>query len=429
VIGMDTRESGPWLAAEVAAGLARHHIKVEFAGVTTTPGVAYLAKNGPFAAGVMISASHNPYQDNGIKLLGHAGYKLPDEEEELLEKEIVALVDLGAYSSPGPLAINPGLDREYVDHLAATLPAGLDGLNIVVDCANGSASALAPELFARLGADVHPIHCSPDGRNINLNCGSLHLEGLQAAVLAQKASVGVAFDGDADRALFVARSGKIVDGDAVMFLTARYLKQHGQLNTNGHPPVVVATVMSNLGLERALSALGIGMVRTPVGDKYVLEEMLRRGAVLGGEQSGHIIFHRHATTGDGMLTALRVFEVMRDARAGLDELTSDIQVYPQRLVNVRVKERKRLEDLPGVVAEIRAAEDSFGDSGRVLVRFSGTEPLARVMVEGPELDRVEAFANRIASQIRAELGAPDASPNPHDSSPRARDVRPQSSVP
>ncbi len=405
VIGMDTRESGPWLAAEVAAGLARYQVTVEFAGVTTTPGVAYLAKNGPFAAGVMISASHNPYQDNGIKLISHAGYKLPDEQEELLEKEIFSLLSQGAYSPPSPLMVNAGLDRTYIDHLAETLPGGLDGLTIVADCADGSASYLAPQLFERLGARVHPIHCSPDGRNINLNSGSLHLEVLQAAMLEQKADVGVAFDGDADRALFVARSGKIVDGDAVLFLTGRYLKEHGQLTVNGNPPLIVATVMSNLGLERALCAHGIAMLRTPVGDKYVLEEMLRRDAVLGGEQSGHIIFHRYATAGDGMLTALRVFEVMREAHAGLDELTQEIQVYPQRLVNVRIKERKRLEDLPAVMAEIRAAEDSFGDSGRVLVRFSGTEPLARVMVEGPEMARVEDFANRIAAQIRAALGS------------------------
>ena len=413
VIGMDTRESGPWLAADVAAGLARHQVTVDFAGVTTTPGVAYLAKNGPFAAGVMISASHNPYQDNGIKLIGHAGYKLPDEQEELLEREIFSLLDQGAYAPPEPLAVNTGLDRTYIDHLASTLPARLDGLKIVADCANGSASVLAPELFERLGARVHPIHCSPDGRNINLNSGSLHLEVLQRAMLEQKADVGVAFDGDADRALFVARSGKIIDGDAVLFLTGRYLKEQGQLTVNGQPPIVVATVMSNLGLERALCAHGIDMIRTPVGDKYVLEEMLRRGAVLGGEQSGHVIFHRYATTGDGMLTALRVFEVMCQAGAGLDELTEEIRVYPQRLVNVRIKERKRLEDLPSVAAEIRAAEESFGDSGRVLVRFSGTEPLARVMVEGPDLDRVEAFANRIASRIRAELGSDDGTPVSH----------------
>jgi len=395
VVGMDTRESGPWIAAEVASGLASRGVKIEFAGVTTTPGVAYLAKHGPFAAGVMISASHNPYRDNGIKLIGHAGYKLADEQEERLETEIFALLKEGVDLPPVELRVNSGLDCIYMDHLAATLPGGLHGLNLVVDCANGSASSLAGELFERLGASVHTTHCAPDGRNINLNCGSLHLEALQAAVLEQNADAGVAFDGDADRALFVARSGKIIDGDAVLFLIAVHSKV----------PVVVTTVMSNLGLERALGSHGITMIRTPVGDKYVLEEMLRRGAALGGEQSGHIIFHQFATGGDGMLTALRVFEVMREAGAGLDELTAELQVYPQRLVNVRVRDRKPLEDLPGVQAEIRAAEKSFGDAGRILVRFSGTEPLARVMVEGPELDRVEHFANRIAEQIRAELGA------------------------
>jgi phosphoglucosamine mutase len=398
LVGMDTRESGPWLAAEVASGLQWRGVKVEFAGVTTTPGVAYLAKNGPFAAGVMISASHNPYQDNGIKLIGHAGYKLPDEQEERLETEIFVLLGQGLDLPPARLAVDARLDCAYEDHLASTLPGRLDGLRLVVDCANGSASALAPELFERLGAQVHPIHCAPDGRNINLNCGSLHLEVLQGAVLEQKADAGVAFDGDADRALLVARSGKIIDGDAVLFLVARHWKV----------PLVVATVMSNIGLELALRAHGIGMVRTPVGDKYVLEEMLRRSAALGGEQSGHVIFHQYATTGDGMLTALRVFEVMRETGAGLDELTAELQVYPQRLVNVRVRERRPLEELPAVMAEIRAAEESLGDSGRVLVRFSGTEPLARVMVEGPDLNRVEAFANRIAARIRAELGGDEA---------------------
>jgi phosphoglucosamine mutase len=405
VIGMDTRESGPWLAAEVAGGLAQHGVASDFAGVTTTPGVAYLARNGPFAAGVMISASHNPYQDNGIKLIGHSGYKLPDEQEETLETDIFALLRSGHTGSPAALSVDEELDRTYIDHLAATVSNGLGGLTVVADCANGSASFLAPELFERLGARVYRMHCSPDGHNINLNSGSLHLEGLRTEVLKQSADVGVAFDGDADRALFVARSGKLIDGDAVLLLTARYLKERGELaGKNGHP-VVVATVMSNLGLERALASHGIEMIRTPVGDKYVLEEMLRRNAALGGEQSGHVIFHQYATTGDGMLTALRVFEAMRQAGAGLDELTAELQVYPQRLVNVRVKERKPLDALPGVQAEIRAAEASFGDTGRVLVRFSGTEPLARVMVEGPDLERVENFASRIASQIRVELGA------------------------
>jgi phosphoglucosamine mutase len=410
VIGMDTRESGPWLAAEVAGGLARHQVTSDFAGVTTTPGVAYLAKNGPFAAGVMISASHNPYQDNGIKLIGHSGYKLPDEQEEALESEIFSLLASGIDSAPAALQptvlqVDALLDRTYIDHLASTLPDGLGGMRIVADCANGSASHLAPELFERLGAHVSCTGCSPDGKNINLGCGSLHLEALRERVLAESADVGVAFDGDADRALFVSRSGKIIDGDAVLLLTARELQQRGGLTgRNGHP-LVVATVMSNLGLERALKAHGIEMLRTPVGDKYVLEEMLKTGAALGGEQSGHVIFHQYATTGDGMLTALRVFEAMRRSGEGLDELTSELQVYPQLLVNVRIRERKTLADLPSVAAEIRAAEESFGDAGRVLVRFSGTEPLARVMVEGPDLGRVEDFAQRIASKIEAELGA------------------------
>jgi len=405
VIGMDTRESGHWIASEVAGGLESQEVSVNFAGITTTPGVAYLAKNGPYAAGVMISASHNPYRDNGIKLIGHSGYKLPDQQEEILESEIFGLLRDGAESSPTTLRVDTGLDRTYIQHLASTLPQGLGGLRIACDCANGSASALAPELFERLGASVRTTHCSPDGRNINLNCGSLHLEVLRQAVLEESADVGVAFDGDADRALFVSRSGKIVDGDAVLLVTSRYLKDRGWLACGEGPPTVVATVMSNLGLERALASHGIRLIRTPVGDKYVLEEMIRIGAVLGGEQSGHVIFHQYATTGDGMLTALRVFEAMRAAGTGLDELTSELQVYPQRLVNVRVRERKPIEELPGVKAAIHDAEKSFGDAGRVLVRFSGTEPLARVMVEGPDLERVEKFANHIASEIRAELGA------------------------
>ena len=401
VVGMDTRESGPWLAEEVAGGLVSQKASVDFAGVTTTPGVAYLAKTGPYAAGVMISASHNPYRDNGIKLIGHTGYKLPDEQEELLEQDILANA---SHAAPASLKVDPDLDRSYMKHLASTLPRGLGGLKLVVDCANGSASFLAPELFGSLGARVHAIHCSPNGRNINLNAGSLHLEPLSAAMREQSADVGVAFDGDADRALFVAPSGKVVDGDAVLLLAAKHMKRSGELSPENGKPVVVATVMSNLGLERALASHGIAMVRTPVGDKYVLEEMIRRGAVLGGEQSGHIIFHRYATTGDGMLTALRVFSAMLESGESLDALTSELRVFPQKLVNVRVKDRKPLDQLPRVAAEIRAAESSFGDSGRVLVRFSGTEPLARVMVEGPDLERVDQFAKRIAAQIQAELG-------------------------
>jgi phosphoglucosamine mutase len=397
IIGMDTRESGPAIASGIAGGLARYGVGVDFAGVTTTPGVAYLAKNGPFAAGVMISASHNPYRDNGIKVLGHSGYKLPDGQEEALEQDIFA--QLGEPASK-EIAVDEELDRDYIDHLAATLSRDLSSLHMVVDCANGSASHLAPVLFEKLGAHVQAIGASPNGRNINLDCGSLHLDSLRETVLREGAGLGVAFDGDADRALFVSGSGRIVDGDAVLLIAARHLKEEGKLPGD----VVVATVMSNLGLERALTAHGIKLVRMPVGDKYVLEEMLRIGAALGGEQSGHVIFHEWATTGDGMLTALRVFEVMTTTGATLDDLASEMEVYPQKLVNVRVKERKPLDKLPAVQEEIRAAESAFGASGRVLVRFSGTEPLARVMVEGADASMVDDFSNRIAARIRSELG-------------------------
>jgi phosphoglucosamine mutase len=403
VLGMDTRESGPWLAEFVAGGLEREGTRARFAGVITTPGLAYVARTGPFAAGVMISASHNPYRDNGIKIIDHSGFKLPDEQEHVLEQHIFSWLESNSPPPDGqltakPLTADPGLDRAYIDHLAATLPGGLKGVRMVVDGANGSASRLAPELFERLGAQVDRLSCTPDGKNINLDCGSLHLEPLRARVAATGADLGVAFDGDADRALFVSHSGKIVDGDAVLLLTGLPLHARGRLTE------VVATVMSNLGLERALKRHGIGLVRTSVGDKYVLEEMLRRNAPLGGEQSGHIIFRDYATTGDGILTALRVLDVMRDSGQDLDALTAELETYPQKLVNVRVRERRPLEALDRVRDEIRRTETEFGDAGRVLVRFSGTEPLARVMVEGPHLERVEHFADAIAAAIQMEIG-------------------------
>ena len=397
-IGMDTRESGLWIAEHVAGGLARQGVRARFAGLISTPGIAHITRTGPFAAGVMISASHNPYRDNGIKIIDHSGFKLPDEQEHALERDIFAYLAASNEPAPKTLTVDAGLDREYIEHLAATFPARLDGRRLVVDAAHGSATYLAPSLFERLGARVDRIGCSPDGRNINLNCGSQHLEGLRARVLETGADLGVAFDGDADRAMFVSHSGKIVDGDAVMLLTAVPLHARGRLTE------VVATVMSNLGLERALERHGIGLVRTPVVDKYVLEEMVRRNAPLGGEQSGHVIFRDYATTGDGLLTALRVLEAMHESGEDLDALTAELEIYPQRLVNVRVKERRPLADLVFVNEEIRRAESEFGDAGRVLVRFSGTEPLARVMVEGPELGRVEHFAHSIAAAIQSELG-------------------------
>jgi len=401
VIGMDTRESGPWIADQVAGGLAERGVRSRLAGVVTTPGIAYLTRADEFVAGVMISASHNPYQDNGLKVFGHSGFKLPDEEEHGIEQEIFRLLESQAREvEPKPLAADAGLDQRYIDYLLSTAGVRFDGIRMVIDCGNGAASHLAGELFRRNGAEVHSIYCEPNGRNINLNCGALYVENLRQAVVQRGADLGVAFDGDADRAIFVSASGKIVDGDAVLLIAARALKAAGHLAGD----LVVATVMSNLGLEKALARDGIRMLRTPVGDKYVMEEMIRQGAVLGGEQSGHAIFREYATTGDVMLTALRVLETAQRSGAGLDELTQDLKVYPQRLYNVRVRERKPLTEMLAVEHEISASEKALGSSGRVLVRFSGTEPLARVMVEGPELAQVEDLGQRIARAIQDEIG-------------------------
>jgi phosphoglucosamine mutase len=401
LIGADTRESGRWIAELVAGGLESCGARVRYAGVITTPGVAYLTRTGPFLAGVMISASHNPYRDNGIKVFGHSGFKLPDDEEHAIEQEIFRIREHHLEARPASLTIDESLDRRYLDFMAGTMSTRLDGIKLVLDCGNGASYRLAPELFRRLGADVVAICTEPDGRNINLNCGALHLEPLQEAVVSNGADFGAAFDGDADRAIFVARSGRVINGDGVLLAAGRALKQAGRLPGD----TVVATVMSNLGLEKALEREGIRMIRTPVGDKYVLEEMVRLGASLGGEQSGHVIFREFATTGDGLLTALRVFEIAACARTGLDELTADLQVYPQKLVNIRVREKKGLTEVPAVAQEIRRVEEEFAGSGRVLVRFSGTEPLARVMVEGPDLEQVERCSHRIAEAIRQAMGA------------------------
>ena len=401
LIGADTRESGTWIAEVVAGGLEQAGARVRYAGVITTPGVAYLTRTGPFLAGVMISASHNPYQDNGLKVFGHNGFKLPDAEEAIIEQEILRLRKAGVTPKPAPLQADGEWDREYLDFLASLSTMRLEGVKLAMDCGNGASYRLGPELFRRLGAEVTTLCTEPNGRNINLHCGALHLEGLQEAVLAAGADMGVAFDGDADRAIFVARSGKVMNGDAVLLVLARAMKAAGHLKED----TLVATVMSNLGLEKALERAGIRMVRMPVGDKYVLEEMVRLGASLGGEQSGHVILREFATTGDGMLTALRVIETALAAGAGLDELTADLRVYPQKLVNVRIREKKGLTEVPSVAREIEHVETAFAGTGRVLVRFSGTEPLARVMVEGPDAEQVETFSARIADAIRLAMGA------------------------
>jgi len=400
LIGMDTRESGPVIAAQLAEGLRRTGVAALFAGVVTTPGVAYLTRTGKFSAGVMISASHNPFGDNGIKIFARTGYKLPDEEEHEIEEEIFRIVQ-NVYGAEANASLEHTFPvRPYLDFLLSTIGTRLNGLKLVIDCGNCAASDLAPQLFREAGADVTAICNQPNGRNINLGCGALHLEGLRETVLRQGSDAGVAFDGDADRAILISPLGRVIDGDAAMLIAARRLQADGHLA--GH--LVVSTVMSNLGLEKALGRLGIEMVRTPVGDKYVLEEMLRGNAALGGEQSGHVIFREYATTGDGMLTALKLLETCVREKATLDELAADLTVFPQLLVNIRVKERRPLDQLPAVVEEIRACESALDGSGRVLVRFSGTEPLARVMVEGPDLEQVESWAGRIASAIRVELG-------------------------
>lgn len=404
VIGMDTRESGAWIARHVAAGLAESGVRARFAGLITTPGVAYLARTEAFAAGVMISASHNPYRDNGVKVLDHSGFKLADATEHAIEQDIFAALDSGAAPAEIELKVDESLDAKYLDYLASTFHGRLGGMHMIVDAAHGSASYIGPELFRRLGGNVTAIASSPNGQNINLNCGSLHLDNLREQVMKHGADIGIGFDGDADRALFVSHSGKIVDGDAVMLLTGVAMKAGGRLQDREGRSEIVATVMSNLGLEKALARHGIEMLRTPVGDKYVLEEMERRGAKLGGEQSGHVIFRDYATTGDGLLTALRVLEAVKDSGKSLDELTAELAVFPQLLVNVKVKARRPMSELPLVNEAIRQAEAEFDGSGRVLVRFSGTELLARVMVEGPESGQVARLAHHIAGVLKTELG-------------------------
>lgn len=403
VIGMDTRESGRWLAECVAGGLAAAGAKAHFAGVITTPGVAHLTRTGDFVAGVMISASHNPYHDNGLKVFDHSGYKLPDDEEHALEQVIFEERGRDRVAAPDALGVEQSLDAQYLDHLAALGPS-LTGLKMVVDCGHGAASDLAPALFRRLGAEVVAICHAPDGRNINQGCGALHPEVAGREVTAAGADLGVAFDGDADRAIFAAPSGKTVNGDGVLLLCGKALHAKGRLGGNDGQPLVVSTVMANLGLEKALAAHGIRMLRTPVGDKYVLEEMRRRNATLGGEQSGHVIYTNYATTGDGLLTALRVLEVIRESGQNLDELTAELKVFPQELLNIRVREKRPVDEVTAVREAILEAEEAFGDSGRIVVRYSGTERLARVMIEGEDAALVGLHCRRIASAFQQELG-------------------------
>jgi phosphoglucosamine mutase len=404
VLGMDTRESGPWIAATLAAGLRAAGATVANAGIITTPAVAFLAHTHGFSAGVVISASHNPWEDNGIKIFGGDGYKLPDATELAIETEIEnvlsTLTDIPATDAALP-EVDESFRADYIRFLLAAVPdISLDNRSVVIDCANGAASAIAPQLFAELQGTVNVTHASPDGRNINLRCGALHPEIVAAEVKATGASMGFTFDGDADRALFADEHGNVVNGDAVMLACARDLKSHGLLSGN----VVVATTMSNMGFEAALGRSGIRMLRAPVGDKYVLEEMRKSGASLGGEQSGHILFPARATTGDGLLTALVVLDVVHRSGRTLGQLIADLKNYPQVILNVRVREKLPLDTIPSVVAAIAAAESELASTGRVVIRYSGTEPLARVMIEAESETAMRYHAEAIASAIRAELG-------------------------
>jgi phosphoglucosamine mutase len=402
LIGMDTRESGPHIASLLAAGLSQGGASVSFAGVITTPGVACLVRQNDFQAGVVISASHNPYHDNGVKLFSHAGMKFPDSVEEELEADI-----LKHRSQPVPkdlpvLTADESLDAEYLAFLQKRLIPGakFSGFRIVLDCANGAAYKLGPALFTSLGADVIAMAVKPDGRNINANCGSLYLEGLQKRVVAERAKLGVAFDGDADRALFVCESGKVVNGDGVLLAAARYLKSFRQLNGDR----VVATSMSNLGLERALAREGITLARAAVGDRYVLEEMLRSGNVLGGEQSGHIIFLDDSPAGDGLLTAVKIASLV-SMHGKIESLVEGLKDYPQTIVNVKVKSKPPLESLPEVSRALAEAQSALGENGRIVLRYSGTEPLARVMVEAEHDADVQRFSQSLANALRSSIGA------------------------
>jgi len=403
IMGTDTRESCPWIASTLAAGLRAAGAHVDSAGTITTPAIAFLARKHGFSAGVVISASHNPWQDNGIKIFGGDGYKLPDNVELSIEQEITRVLATNPTLPEDTTLpeVNETYRAEYIRFLLEAVPGiSLDNRHIVLDCANGAASSVAPQLFESLHGTVDVTHASPDGRNINEHCGALHPEIVAAQVKVSTASMGITFDGDADRALFADENGNVVNGDAIMLACARDLQARGELTNN----LVVATTMSNMGLEAAFARSGITMLRAPVGDKYVLEEMRNSGASLGGEQSGHILFPARATTGDGLLTALLVLDLVHRSNKPLGQLIADLTNYPQIILNVKVREKKPLHTIPTVVATIEAAELELKDTGRVVIRYSGTEALARVMIEAASAEAMHRHANAIADAIRSELG-------------------------
>ncbi len=411
LIGQDTRESSAWISSVLAAGLEASHVKVASAGVITTPGIAYLTRTNHFSAGIVISASHNPWQDNGIKIFGADGYKLSDELEHEIEADIFAHLEQlaeGVSNVVGPAAeMLPGdqeLRSQYAHWLADFVAVtDFSKLRVLVDCANGAASTIAPLVFRDCGIAADFLHIEPNGRNINAGCGALYPEHVAQAVAAAKGKydLGITFDGDADRALFSDAAGRVVNGDGILLLAARDMKTHVML----HNETVVATTMSNMGLEAALRRSEIRMLRAPVGDKYVLEQMLKTGATLGGEQSGHILFRDvDTTTGDGILTALRVLEVIARTGESLAELVADMKVFPQEIKNVHVREKLPLDELTEVARAIRDAERELDGNGRVVVRYSGTERLARVMIEAESEQVMRRHTDAIANAIQQAIG-------------------------
>ncbi len=403
VIGKDTRISGDMLEASLIAGICSTGVNVYQAGVIPTPGVAVLTRMLNCMAGVVISASHNPYQDNGIKFFSPLGTKLPDEVEAAIE----AVIADGMKDVPSPsgaeigrvIAYPEGADK-YSDFLQRKVDGDFGGLRIVADCANGAASFIAPKLLRSLGADVTAISCSPDGININDNCGSTHLEQLQKAVQEQCADLGVAYDGDADRLLAVDQNGRVVDGDRLLLIFGSYLEKQGLLAQD----TVVITVMSNMGLKIALKEKGIKTLETKVGDRYVIEGMKESGAVLGGEQSGHIVFGLDNTTGDGILSSLKLLQIVKQSRKTLAELADEMEQYPQILINVRVKDKNGWEEKAEIRQAIETAQEELADTGRILVRASGTENLLRVMVEGKQQEQIERLAHQIADVVKVVMG-------------------------
>jgi phosphoglucosamine mutase len=401
LVGRDTRESGGWIEAELGHGATGEGAVVVSAGVVPTPAVAYLTRHDGYDAGVVISASHNPFEDNGIKVFSGRGEKFT----ERVERHIEQIVADGTWQARGgqPRAVTHlDLTAGYLEHLltVAPDPESIRGLRLVVDCANGATTTAAPELFRRAGASATFIGNKPDGRNINLGCGSTAPEELARTVVAERADLGVAFDGDGDRAMFVDGQGRLVNGDSVLLMCARQLQREGRLRGSA----VVATVMSNIGLERALRETGISIVRCPVGDRHVMEAMLAGGLSLGGEQSGHVIFADYLFTGDGLCTALQVLRVMAHTGRSLADLAADLVNYPQLLLNVRVRQKTDLATIPAIVKAIEDVEASLAGKGRLLVRYSGTEPLLRVMLEGEREDEIRRWGNEIVDKVTEYLG-------------------------